>query len=135
MNEAVMVWGDKIQKCSVCGGEVSFVSNSVIYGTEYGDNPNIYLCDDPNCGAYVGVHPGTDQPLGTMADEKTRKARRLAHAAFDQIWRSGKMKRREAYEWLAYQLGISFADCHIGMFSLRRCEIVIETVIKSGVMR
>lgn len=135
MEEQVVEWGHWIESCSICGGPVSFVSNSVIYGTEFGDNPNIYLCDDPTCAAYVGVHAGTDKPLGTMADDNTRRARQMAHSAFDQIWKSGKMKRRAAYEWLAGHLGMSYADCHIGMFDVAQCERVVEIVIKTGVMR
>lgn len=45
--------------CDYCGRETEYVDSKVIYGKSYG---KIYLCR--NCMAYVGVHKGTDKPLG-----------------------------------------------------------------------
>lgn len=64
----------------------------------------------------------------TPADQETRDARRAAHDAFDPLWRSGRMRRREAYARLAKFLGISKARCHIGMFGLDRCKQVLKFV-------
>ncbi|MFG8677889.1 zinc-finger-containing protein [Pseudomonas aeruginosa] len=50
--------------CPHCGGLVRLVSNRVIYGREYGDWPYAYACTGTGCGAYVGLHPDTDVPLG-----------------------------------------------------------------------
>lgn len=83
-----------------------------------------YLCAP--CNAYVGCHDGTAQPLGRLADAKLRKAKLMAHDAFDPWWKSKKMKRGEAYRWLAQQLGIDGSDCHIGMFDLETCQKVID---------
>jgi hypothetical protein len=106
-----------------------------LYGATIGSWPYIYLCDDEKCQSYVGCHEGTDEPFGTMADERTRKARQLAHEVFDAVWKSGKMKRRVAYEWLAKELNLSYAKCHIGMFNVKQCERTINIVFRSGVMR
>lgn len=51
---------EKPKLCRYCGHEVVFTSNAEIYGKEYG-NGKCYLCR--NCGAFVGVHTGTDIPL------------------------------------------------------------------------
>lgn len=50
--------------CRYCGHEVVFTSNAEIYGKEYG-NGKCYLCK--NCGAFVGVHTGTDIPLRNIS--------------------------------------------------------------------
>ena len=86
-----------------------------------------YLCHQ--CGAYVGCHPGTWKELGRLANEELRKAKSLAHAHFDQLWRgAGKMSRREAYSWLAKAMGIDVSDCHIGMFDVDQCHRAIDLV-------
>jgi len=57
-----------------------------------------------------------------------------AHEAFDPIWKSGRMKRKEAYSWLSSALCIDVNDCHIGMFNEEACEQVVrvcERFVKS----
>jgi hypothetical protein len=79
------------------------------------------------CKAYVGCHPGTENPLGRLANAELRKAKNAAHAAFDPRWKGQKGRvRREQYKWLAEQLGISKDDCHIGMFDVDMCRRVVE---------
>lgn len=79
-----------------------------------------------NCGAYVGCHKGTIKPLGTLANEELRGLRNQAHSSFDPIWQTRKMKRRQAYKWLAEKLGISEKDCHIAKFNKEKCLKVIQ---------
>ena len=67
-------------------------------------------------------------PLGRLANAELRAAKQRAHAAFDRLWRSGEIERREAYAWLAGVLGISGANCHIGLFDVDGCEAVIAAV-------
>lgn len=75
----------------------------------------------------VGCHPGTDVPLGYMADGYTRRARMRAHQAFDPIWKDSYLiNRREAYRMLADHLGIPESECHISMFGISRCAQVIQ---------
>ena len=38
------------------------------------------------------------------------------------------MNRRDAYAWLAGQLGMKPQDCHIGMFDVDQCRAVVEAV-------
>lgn len=109
--------------CNCCGGQVECVSNAAIYRREYGEWPWAFVCQQ--CRAYVGLHPFTGIALGTLADEPTREARKRAKAAFNPIWQDGHMKRREAYAWLAAQLGIANVDeCHIGWFDTETCNRV-----------
>lgn len=71
--------------CRYCKGDVKLVNNAEFYkGREYAW-PLAYCCS--SCGARVGCHPGTDIPLGSLADGPTMQARREAHDAFDRLWR------------------------------------------------
>ena len=59
--------------CDYCGRETEYVDSKVIYGKSYG---KIYLCR--NCMAYVGVHKGTDKPLGRLANAELRNWKKAA---------------------------------------------------------
>ncbi len=111
--------------CRYCGSPVVYTSNAEIYGREYGEG-KCYLCR--NCRAFVGVHPGTDIPLGTLANEELRRYRKTAHFYFDQIWMKPLRitTRYKAYDWLSKQLGISKEYTHIGMFEKEECLKTIE---------
>lgn len=87
---------------------------------------HFWLCRP--CKAYVGCHPGSDRSLGRLANAELRLWKQRAHAAFDPLWKSGKMKRRQAYIWLAEKLGRSEANTHIGMFDVELCKQVISVV-------
>ena len=53
--------------CDYCGRQAEYVDSKVVYGKSYG---MMYLCR--NCMAYVGVHKGTDKPLGRLANAELR---------------------------------------------------------------
>src|SRR4051794_30497777 len=114
--------------CPYCGSAAIFTNSARVYGGR--DFGMLYLCRSyPACDSYVGVHKGTDKPLGRMANKELRKAKNAAHAAFDPLWKkkyelrnaggegkSGRpggshykpaYARGSAYKWLAEQLGIS----------------------------
>lgn len=82
------------------------------------------------CDAYVGTHRDSKDamPLGRLANSTLRAAKKRAHAAFDPLWQSARMKRKDAYGALARELGIAFRDCHIGMFNESQCAAVVEAV-------
>ena len=109
--------------CQYCKKPAKFVDSKIIYGKSYG---MIYLCKD--CNAYVGVHKGTSRPLGILANAELREWKKKAHASFDPLWKTKLMTRREAYEWLAKQMGKSLEKCHIGMFDVSECEQVVDLV-------
>lgn len=115
------------KKCRYCGNEVVLTSNSEIYGREYG-NGKCYLCR--NCKAFVGVHTGTIIPLGTLADDKLRRARNEAHKIFDTLWKgnSRQMTRYNAYKWLANKMNLKIEETHIAWFEINQCKKVIELV-------
>src|SRR5262245_42894115 len=85
-----------------------------------------YGCSQyPSCTAAHGAHPD-GKPLGTAADKETKQARIVAHAAFDDLWRSGKMSRRAAYRELQRVMGMKEAEAHIGKFTKGQCEELVR---------
>lgn len=114
-----------IHTCRFCQEAVQYLENAAIYGKNYGKWPWAYICT--GCKAFVGTHPNSNIPLGTLADKATREARKSAHSAFDHIWRDGHMPSRgHAYEWLADKLGIPRAECHMAWFEVERCAAVVH---------
>ncbi len=111
--------------CDYCSRRAEYVDSAVIYGKSYG---MIYLCR--SCNAYVGVHKGSDKPLGRLANAELREWKKRAHAAFDPIWQYGRFRRRRnaAYEWLAEKMGLTKEETHIGMFDVPQCKQVIQIV-------
>jgi len=108
--------------CQYCNGTVSLVSNSIIYGKEYG-NGLAYVCE--NCKASVGVHNDCITPLGSLADEDTKAARKEAHATFDKLWQGrGDGARAIAYAKLAEYFDTDKA--HIGWMSAEECQRVLD---------
>lgn len=82
--------------CDYCGQQADYVDSKIIYGRSYG---MMYLCR--NCMAYVGVHKGTDKPLGRRANAELRYWKKRAHAVFDPLWQRGRFRghRNAAYGW------------------------------------
>lgn len=112
--------------CPYCNKPVEFLSDSseIYHGKNYGP---VYICRP--CQAWVGCHKGTDKPLGRLADKELRNLKIALHDEFDSIWKSGMMKRKDAYQWLAGELGITVDDCHIGMFDNEMCRKALKKVI------
>lgn len=109
--------------CPYCGNKAEYVDSVEIYGKSYG---MVYLCRP--CDAYVGVHDGTDIPLGRLANWELRRWRNRAHAAFDPLWQRGRYRRRrnDAYAWLAGKMGLTKEETHIAMFDVEQCKQVIQ---------
>ena len=72
-----------------------------------------------------GLWSWDSKPLVNAA---THEARIAAHAAFDPLWQSGRMKRREAYRWLAEAMEMSPKDCHISLMDEATARRVPEVV-------
>jgi hypothetical protein len=111
--------------CQYCGKQATFINSSYIYGKSYG---MIYYCKD--CDAYVGVHKGTDKPLGILANAELRGWKKRAHFYFDRLWKDKIMTRKAAYKWLSKQLNKNSSETHIGMFGISDCKRVVDAVFK-----
>lgn len=107
--------------CPYCQAPVVIKGHAEIYnGHAYGDWPWVYGCSA--CDARVGMHPFTNLPLGTLANEQLRKAREQHKKPFEAIWRGGHLSRADAYAWLAQMMGLTKAACHFGLFDLDQCK-------------
>lgn len=107
----------KPTECRYCQGTVVLVNNREIYGTSVGNWPFVYRCQG-QCEAYVGVHADTDIPLGILADAELRKIKVCAKQSFHTMMYSRRLKRTDAYNWLAEQLGIPASHAHYGWFDM-----------------
>lgn len=117
--------------CSYCRQRaVLHQSSAFLYsGRDYGP---VWHCAP--CSAWVGCHPGGSKPLGRLANAALRRAKSTAHSAFDRLWKA-KMKRDGVakgkarglgYKWLAEQMDMTPADCHIGHMDEAQCMRVVE---------
>lgn len=115
--------------CPYCNGDAQLVNGNAIY-PHRPDLHHLRFWQCAPCEAYVGCHRGTERPLGRLANVELRTAKMAAHAAFDELWKrttaAGTFDRNGAYKWVAQQLGIARADCHIGGFDVEQCQRVVE---------
>ena len=107
----------KIIRCPYCGGTAILRDASFVYGT-HSHGGQVYVCSHyPSYNSYVGVHPGTKIPKGTLANRELRQKRIQAHRIFDQIWQQGILSKPEAYRWVADKFCLTDKQAHIGQFS------------------
>jgi len=114
--------------CPYCSEKTVYVDSIEVYGVSRG---MIHLCRP--CQAWVGVHEGTSNALGRVANVELRSYKKEAHYYFDQLWQMKIEKgftkgeaRTKAYSWLCNELGISRESTHIGWFDIDMCKKVIE---------
>lgn len=62
--------------------------------------------------------------LATRIDP-VKRARMLAHEAFDPLWESGLMSRSQAYGWLSRKMRLPRYECHMRYFGVAECRRVV----------
>ena len=78
-------------RCPYCGSPAILRSADGIY-INNSKKTMLYVCKKyPLCDSYVRVHPGTNIPMGTLANGTLRRLRREAHKKFDQLHKLGLM--------------------------------------------
>ena len=80
----------------------------------------------PACDSFVMAHPGTLEPMGSLAGPRLRKLRYAAHQEFNKLYQSGLMSKRDAYQWLAMTVQAPMAHAHIGHLGEYYCQVVID---------
>ncbi|AWK42646.1 hypothetical protein GPY51_10850 [Photorhabdus laumondii subsp. laumondii] len=119
-------------RCHYCFGHVTIAHHEKVFGKIHSKWPWLYICTE--CKAYVGLHPYTDIPLGTLADYPTRIARMSGKREFEEMREKWNLERTDAYQLLARKLGINFRKCHFGWFDIDTCyrakEICENMIIK-----
>jgi hypothetical protein len=130
-------------RCPYCQGPAELVTGEYIYPHRE-DLYDLQFWSCEPCDAYVGCHKagawtydavgrkvfsdGT-LPLGRLANEELRAAKKRAHAQFDPLWNEQPRRyeaRLAAYAWLAKALDIPVSDCHIGEFDVDMCARVVQ---------
>jgi ssDNA-binding Zn-finger/Zn-ribbon topoisomerase 1 len=81
----------------------------------------------PDCKGMHGAHPD-GRPVGIPANAETKRARIRAHAAFDEVWKSGAMDRRAAYRFMQDLMGMTADEAHIGRFTKEQCDTLVERI-------
>ena len=115
MRKDIEVWNPR---CQYCKGYGELIDSAEIYnGTSYGF---MWLCR--KCNARVSCHKGTKIPTGTLAKPELMELRKQCHALFDPLWKSKKMRRHEAYRWLAKKMNLQFKHAHIGFMGEKKCK-------------
>ena len=126
--------------CDYCGQKAKLlIDSSELYSSGRNYGPAWFCPCEP---AWVGCHDNSPvyKPLGRLANAELRAAKIAAHAMFDPLWKAkieqlkhtgykgnAKQKARGlGYRWLADQMGIKMAECHIGMFDVEQCQAVVR---------
>ena len=124
-------------KCPYCGAQAFLRPAQAVYGDATKSKGRfLYVCARwPFCDAYVGAHQRDLRPMGTLANGDLRHKRILAHRAFDPLWKSGRMKKWQAYAWLQAALGLNEEQAHIAKFSEYMCDQVIALCADFGQQR
>ncbi len=108
--------------CPYCGNEAVWCENKAIYGRNYGKSYMCYYCKKDD--AYVGCHQNSREPLGTMANKELRELRKQCHKLFDPLWKTGKMTRPQAYEYLYEKTKVN----HIAWTNKEDCLRIIKNL-------
>lgn len=111
--------------CPYCKSETKIISETDVYGREYKGRKIIACINFPKCDSYVGCYDD-GRPLGRLANIILRKSKKDAHYYFDKIWKQGYVERDDLYKHLSKFLNLPKEYTHIGMFSIKTCEKVIE---------
>lgn len=118
----------KMLVCPYCNNFATLRDTSIIYGGKsYG---KAYICVNyPSCDSYVGVHKGTNRPLGSLAKYTLRELRKKCHKEFDALWKNTKNKkdnRAKCYSFLQKLMNCKKKEAHIGMFNEEQCINLLE---------
>lgn len=113
--------------CPYCSQQAKLVTGREVYPHRPDlFHKNFYQCSP--CDAFVGCHPGTTLALGRLADRELRMWKQRTHTIFDPLWQEHGKTRKQAYAWLAKEMGISDKQCHIGMFDVEQCKAAIAAI-------
>jgi len=100
--------------CHVCGKEVHayFTTGKIVYPhrKDLATKP-FWRCT--YCTAFVGCHPNTTNPLGSIVGSKVKHMRVQVHDTLDPIWQSGTIKRSQLYKELSTKLGWNYHTASI----------------------
>lgn len=108
-------------ECPECGARLVLRASStrLFYGCE--------RWRENGCRGTHGAHRN-GSPLGIPGDQETKQARMRAHALFNPLYESGRMRQDEAYIWLQHAMVLSPEEAHIGRFTKQQCQFLIDLI-------
>ena len=119
--------------CPYCQCETKIVSGDEVYPHRVNDEPRpkfidkkYYMCLlDSN--HYVGTYNDNITSLGRLANSELRRLKNQGHNTFDPLWRRNNIfkSRKQAYQWLSKEMGLSLELTHFGMFTVEQCRKAI----------
>jgi len=115
--------------CPECGAPL--VLKEGRFGKFYGCSQWRYT----GCRGSHSAHQATGKPMGTPAKAEVKAARMRAHRAFDELWTTGRMSRKQAYTWLQKVMQMTKREAHVARMDLAQCERVILEVERLGKRR
>ena len=65
------------------------------------------------CRNYIGCHPGTERPLGSIPTPALRTVRMRIHGVIDPLWKSKRASRGKIYAEMSALLGYPFHTSEI----------------------
>lgn len=86
----------------------------------------------PECGNFVGTHKNSkdNAPLGIIANQELKNARKHIHELLDPIWKEGGIKRKDLYNLLSNKLGWEYHTAKIrNIAEARKVYRTIKVVI------
>lgn len=87
-----------------------------------------WICNE--CSAFVGTHHKTEhpmRPLGFLAGPEMRKWRVVIHGALDPLWKSGKIKRGQAYAYISNRFGRRYHTS--ALYTIEQAKQVYDIVL------
>lgn len=117
---------EKQTTCPYCGRQATLRAATDVYGPRAANWQSDYVWQCAPCAALVSCHPGTIEPMGTLANAELRQWRRRAHDHFD-TWRKRQgIRRSTAYRRLAKRMKLPDCRAHIAMFDVEQCKKVCK---------
>lgn len=130
MTESSRATAERGVRCDYCHGQATLIGGNEMYPHRRDlFDKKFWKCEP--CQAWVGCHPGTVNPLGRLANAELRIAKSRVHAKLDPLWKSGRMKRKDAYALLAGKLNIAPQNCHVGMFDVPTCDAAYKALTEA----
>ena len=117
-----------VLKCPYCGGEGTLEPGTRVFPGRQA--PLLYICRNyPRCDSYVSCHEKSLLPMGSLANKRLRKLRKMAHEMFDPLWKDtgNALGRAAAYEAAACVMGID-GEFHIGNLDEKTCEEFLRRI-------
>ena len=119
-------WIKAPTQCHYCFSEVVIKTHEEVYGKSHSDWPYLYGCI--GCDAIVGIHKGTNVPLGYLANKALRTQRQEVKGRFLQLKKKFNLSADKAYDILSKEMKYAKKNCHFGMF-LHKDLVVADKAI------